>query len=94
LISIKYQPGPGTDNRNIVFRRAPEVAVRILCSDEVCTECCGIISRAYAELRLAGCEDRDAFASAIRVLELRHPGHDKKHYRDLAAEWIAVDPCG
>jgi len=67
------------------------VAVRILCSDEICTECRGIITRVYEDLRLSGYGDRDAFASAVRVLELRHPGHDKEHYVGLAAEWIAAE---
>jgi len=69
------------------------VAVRILCSD-VCTECRGIITRVYEDLRLAGHGDRDAFASAVRVLELRHPGQDKEHYLSLAAEWLADESGG
>ena len=70
------------------------MAVRILCSDEVCTECQGIVLSVYGELRRLGRGDRDAFASAIRVLELRHPGHDRGHYIDLAAKWIAAETGG
>ena len=70
------------------------MAVRILCSDEVCRECSGIIARLYEGLRLAAYGDRDAFTSAVRVLELRHPGHDKEHCLSLAAEWLADEPGG
>ena len=71
-----------------------EVAVRVLCSDEVCTECRSIVANVYNELRRLGHGDRAAFASAVRVLELRHPGHDKEHYVGLAAEWIAAETGG
>ena len=70
------------------------MAVRILCSDEVCTECRGIITRVYEDLRRAGHNDRAAFASAVHVLELRHPGHDKGHYLNLVAEWIVAEIGG
>ena len=71
-----------------------KVARHILCSDEVCTDCRGIITRVYEDLRRAGDNDRAAFASAVRVLELRHPGQDKEHYVNLVAEWIAAEIDG
>jgi hypothetical protein len=58
---------------------------RIPCDQERCEECAGIIVRAYRELRKADYSDRDAFIAAVRVLELRHPGHDRSFYfRDVA----------
>ena len=67
------------------------MAVQILCSDEVCSECHSIVANVYNELRRLGHGDRAAFASAVHVLELRHPGHNRDHYIDLAAKWIAAE---
>jgi hypothetical protein len=50
------------------------VAIRIFLLGCSFTECRGIVTRVYEGLRLSGHSDRDAFASAVRVLELRHPG--------------------
>ena len=67
------------------------------CDVENCEECARIVVRAYRELRHADYSDRDAFISAVRVLELRHPGRDRWSYfltvaRALgndASEWLA-----
>ena len=53
---------------------------RIPCDSEGCEECAGVVVRTYRELRKVDYSDRDAFMSAVRVLELRHPGHDRWFY--------------
>ena len=53
---------------------------QVNCDQEGCLECAGIIVRTYRELRKADYTDRDAFISAVHVLELRHPGHDRLFY--------------
>jgi len=58
------------------------------CDEEPCTECRGILLRTYTELRASGCGDEHAFDAAVRVLALRHPGHDHGYYAGRAAEWI------
>jgi hypothetical protein len=57
-----------------------------------CTECKGIVTRTYRELRDTGYDDRDAFLSAARVLELRHPGHDRYYYFLRIGQWLG-DEC-
>jgi hypothetical protein len=54
--------------------------MRVSCEDEICTQCQGIVTRTYRELVDAGDSDRDAYLSAVRVLELRHPGHVRDYY--------------
>jgi hypothetical protein len=62
-------------------------------SEEVsCTECEGVISRTYRELMNRGYSDRDAFFSAVRVLELRHPGRHRDHYFLQVAQWLGTNP--
>ena len=51
-----------------------------------------IVSRAYRELRDKGCSDREAFLSAVRVLELRHPGHERYYYFSRLANWLGAKP--
>ena len=58
------------------------------CEDKICTECESIIARTYRELRHTGYSDREAFHSAARVLELRHPGHDRYYYYFRIAQWL------
>ena len=57
------------------------------CESE-CRDCERIVLRAYGELRRAGYSDRQAFQSAMHVLELRHPGHGRDYYRIRAARMI------
>ena len=64
---------------------------RIRCVETACTECEGIVARTYRELREAGYPDRDAFVAAVRVLELRHPGHDRQYYFLRIAQWLGSD---
>ena len=71
------------ERRDIMRRKAQ-------CAEETCTECSTIVVRAYRELRSGGYGDRAAFDSALRVLKLRHPGHDEAYYRSRTAEWIAA----
>ena len=52
----------------------------IPCGKDDCEECEGVVVRTYRELRAADYSDRDAFISAVRVLELRHPGHERSYY--------------
>jgi hypothetical protein len=54
------------------------------------SECEGIVVRACHELRDTGHTDRDAFVSAVRVLELRHPGRDKYYYFRRIAHWLGA----
>ena len=70
---------------------------QIPCGEEDCEECARVVVRTYRELRMADHSDRDAFISAVRVLELRHPGHDQWFYfrnvaRALGNESGAADP--
>jgi hypothetical protein len=61
------------------------------CADENCNECEGIIQRTYHELLDTGQSDRHAYLSAVRVLELRHPGHDPNYYFLRVARWLASE---
>jgi hypothetical protein len=63
----------------------------VRCEDRACTECEGIVARAYHELRDTGYSDRDAFLSAVRVLELRHPGHERYYYFRRVAQWLGAE---
>jgi hypothetical protein len=63
----------------------------IRCVSDECTACKPIVTRAYRELRSTGATDRDAFLSAVRVLELRHPGHDRSIYFLKVANWLGMD---
>jgi hypothetical protein len=65
---------------------------RVHCDEEACVECARIIVRAYRELRRADYSDRDAFISAVRVLELRHPGHDRWFYFRNVARALGEEP--
>jgi hypothetical protein len=72
------------------------MAEQLPCGEEDCAECANVVVRTYRELRMADYSDRDAFISAVRVLELRHPGHDQWFYfrnvaRALGAYSGAVD---
>lgn len=44
--------------------------------------------RAYRELRRKGESDRSAFISAVHILQLRHPGHDRGEYFLRVARWL------
>jgi hypothetical protein len=61
------------------------------CDTEGCVECARIVVRTYRELRNADYSDRDAFISAVRVLELRHPGHDRWFYFRNVARALGND---
>jgi hypothetical protein len=61
------------------------------CDVDDCDECARIVVRAYRELRNADYSDRDAFISAVRVLELRHPGHDRWFYFRNVARALGND---
>jgi len=56
-----------------------------------CTECRGILLRVYRELREAGYSDSKAFQSAVRVMELRHPGRERGYTLYVVATWIAAE---
>ncbi len=56
-----------------------------------CTECESTVTRAYRELRSKGWSDRDAFLSAVRMLELRHPGQERNVYLLKLAQWLGTD---
>jgi len=58
-------------------------------ADESCTDCRGIITRTYRELLETGESDRHAYLCAVRVLKLRHPGHDPDYYFLRVANWLA-----
>jgi hypothetical protein len=64
---------------------------RVECAEDACTECERIVLRVYCELRRAGYDDRRAFQSAMHVLELRHPGHERDYYRARADHMIAPE---
>ena len=57
-----------------------------------CSECARVVVRTYRELRQADYSDRDAFMSAVRVLELRHPGHDRWFYFRTVARALGNEP--
>jgi hypothetical protein len=63
----------------------------IPCGKEDCEECERIIVRTYRELRASDYSDRDAFISAVRVLELRHPGHARSYYFRRVARALGTD---
>ncbi len=65
---------------------------QVHCFSDDCTECKGIVTRAYSELRGKGSSDRDAFFSAVRVLELRHPGKERNVYFLKVAHWLGTNP--
>jgi len=64
---------------------------RIACAEEACTECERIVGRVYSELRRAGYGERPAFQSAMHVLALRHPGHEREYYQRRARAIIAPE---
>ena len=59
---------------------------------EGCVECARVVVRTYRELRQADYSDRDAFMSAVRVLELRHPGNDRWFYFRTVARALGNEP--
>lgn len=61
----------------------------IHCAEDSCTECERIVLRVYCELRRAGYAERQAFDSAMHVLELRHPGHSYDYYRARTSGMIS-----
>jgi hypothetical protein len=61
------------------------------CFDNDCS-CEAVVLRTYRDLRDKGCTDRDAFLSTVRVLELRHPGHDRNYYFLQIANWLGCEP--
>jgi hypothetical protein len=62
------------------------------CAKEGCEECERAVVRTYRELRMADYSDRDAFMSAVHVLELRHPGHDRLFYFKSVARALGTEP--
>jgi len=60
----------------------------VICDEVYCGECGDVIARAYSELRDKGYSDRDAFMSAVKLLELRHPGHERYYYFRCAAQLL------
>ena len=67
------------------------MSAKLRCIDEECTECAAIVTRAYRELRVLGRTDREAFLSAVRVLEIRHPGEERGTYFLKVAHWLGMD---
>jgi len=63
----------------------------IPCGKEDCEECEGAVVRTYRELRVADYSDRDAFISAVRVLERCHPGHTRSYYFQRVARALGTD---
>lgn len=63
---------------------------KVPCFDAGCIECREIVTRAYRELRSRGSSDREAFLSAVRVLEIRHPGEDRNSYFLRVAQWLGT----
>jgi len=61
------------------------------CYSEHCSDCEKIVTRAYRELRSKGQSDREAFLSAVRVLEIRHPGEDRNSYFLRVAQWLGTE---
>ena len=68
------------------------MAERVNCDEEDCVECASIVVRTYHELRRANYSDRDAFISAVRVMELRHPGRDRWFYFRNVARALGEEP--
>ena len=67
---------------------AHKIEQPLSCFSETCIDCEAIVTRAYRELRKKGDDDRSAFLSAVHVLELRHPGHDRRQYFLWVARWL------
>ena len=63
----------------------------IHCAEDACTECERIVLRVYCELKRAGYAERQAFDSAMHVLELRHPGHSRAYYKTRTSTMIAPE---
>lgn len=63
----------------------------IPCEKDDCKDCERAVVRAYRELRASDYSDRDAFISAVRVLELRHPGHSRYYYFLRVARALGTD---
>ena len=66
-----------------------DLSDRVVCPDKDCSDCQGVIVRTYDELMDGGASDRNAYISAVRVLKLRHPGHDPNYYFLRVAQWLA-----
>jgi hypothetical protein len=62
--------------------------MRIVCDEKSCGECGDVIARTYRELRDKGYSDRDAFMSAVNLLELRHPGRERYYYFRCTAKLL------
>lgn len=65
---------------------AADMGSRTTCLSDKCAE--AVVTRAYRELRSKGESDRSAFLSAVHILELRHPGHDRGDYFLCLARWL------
>ncbi len=50
--------------------------------------CRGIVTRTYREMVARGCEDGQAFRSAVMVYQLRHPEVTSDDAPYVVAEWI------
>jgi len=61
---------------------------------EDCAECADIVTRTYSELRARGYTDKEAFLSAVRVLELRHPGSNRYEYFRRVASLLGGQSIG
>ena len=68
-----------------------DMSERVSCDTEDCVECARIVVRTYRELRNADYSDRDAFISAVHVLELRHPGQERWFYFRNVARALGND---
>ena len=53
--------------------------------------CRAIVTRTYREMIAKGCDDGDAFRSAVTVYQLRHPEVTKDDAPYVVAEWICDD---
>lgn len=62
------------------------------CLSDECSDCEAVVTRAYRELRSKGESDRSAFLSAVHILQLRHPGHDRADYFLCLARWLGNRP--
>jgi len=71
-----------------LFWLRKDMPERVICDEGYCGECGDVIARAYSELRDKGYSDRDAFMSAVKLLELRHPGHERYYYFRCAAQLL------
>ena len=65
-----------------------DLSDRVACPEENCSDCQGVIVRTYDELMDSGVSDRNAYLSAVRVLKLRHPGHEPNYYFLQVAQWL------